>query len=179
MSETVGIDVPSDAVDKTIQVSIEDANTNADANADGDASANSTNDSDNLMTTEKYERLHHLLDKTSLFSKFLAERMPSRYQPLHPATANNSDSTNTQTNQHINHTMTSSRYTEIQQLVDLHQKTHHQDEHDTNKKNKNNTDSTPAKKVKLHIFQMIGIDWLISLYENGLNGILADEVSNV
>jgi len=27
----------------------------------------------------KYERLHHLLDQTSLFSKFLSERMPTRY----------------------------------------------------------------------------------------------------
>ena len=27
----------------------------------------------------KYERLHHLLDQTSLFAKFLSERMPSRY----------------------------------------------------------------------------------------------------
>jgi SNF2 family DNA or RNA helicase len=33
-----------------------------------------------------------------------------------------------------------------------------------------------SNQVQLHLYQAAGVDWLISLYENGLNGILADEM---
>lgn len=54
-------------------------------------------------------------------------------------------------------------------------------------------ENTSRKKVRLDVdhareqpkclescemrdYQLVGLDWLISLYENGLNGILADEM---
>lgn len=35
---------------------------------------------------------------------------------------------------------------------------------------------TDVKTGKLRDYQVRGLNWLISLYENGINGILADEM---
>ncbi len=35
---------------------------------------------------------------------------------------------------------------------------------------------TDVKNGKLRDYQVRGLNWLISLYENGINGILADEM---
>lgn len=36
-----------------------------------------------------------------------------------------------------------------------------------------------VKSGKMRDYQVRGLNWLISLYENGINGILADEMVNV
>jgi hypothetical protein len=91
----------------------------------------------------KYERLHHLLDQTSLFAKFLSERMPSRYAAASKQAA--VSSTGPKASQ------LAERAAALKQLI-------------------------PDASLELQPFQVQGIDWLISLYENGLNGILADEM---
>lgn len=107
----------------------------------------------NFGSESKYDRLHHLLDKTSLFSQFLSERMPARFTAINKqqaaATAVNDGSTasSTKKRDHL-----AERAASLKALL-------------------------PAKTdLALHSFQVSGVDWLISLYENGLNGILADEM---
>jgi hypothetical protein len=90
----------------------------------------------------KYDRLHHLLDQTSLFSKFLSERMPARYTAINAAAS--AASTSTGTKQHL-----ADRAASLKELI------------------------PKGQGLELRDFQVAGIDWLISLYENGLNGILA------
>lgn len=90
----------------------------------------------------KYARLHHLLDQTSLFSKFLAERMPERFNEKQKSVKKESSS------QRATHM--AERTKELKSII------------------------TQDGGVDLHPFQIAGVDWLISLYENGLNGILAD-----
>jgi SNF2 family DNA or RNA helicase len=99
-----------------------------------------------LPSESKFERLHHLLDQTSLFSKFLSERMPSRYAASARAAARASVGEKERA--------LAERSAALRLLV-------------------------PDQSLSLKPFQIAGIDWLISLYENGLNGILADEMGSV
>lgn len=103
----------------------------------------------NFAAESKYERLHHLLDQTSLFSKFLSERMPARYDAS-KAAGSAASSGAAAAGGSPSKPQLADRTSSLKALL-------------------------PANSgLELHSFQIVGIDWLISLYENGLNGILAD-----
>mmetsp|Transcript_17399 Transcript_17399/g.33955 ORF Transcript_17399/g.33955 Transcript_17399/m.33955 type:complete len:807 (+) Transcript_17399:89-2509(+) len=117
------------------------------------------------MTTEsaKFQKLNSLLDQTSLYSQFLAEQIPERHKNF------------------------------MGEEVDINDDGEAEETPPPTKRQK----STPRKggkaggKVeskepdryshllqggKLRPYQRKGVDWLISLNQNGLNGILADDM---
>ena len=103
-----------------------------------------------FVAESKYERLHHLLDQTSLFSKFLSERMPSRYAAGKAGGAAAAAAAVASVSAGQKASQLAERTAALKELIPR------------------------DSGLELHPFQIVGIDWLISLYENGLNGILAD-----
>ena len=129
------------------------------------SSTSSSSSSSSSMTSSRYAQLDKLLDQTSLYSKFLAERMPTRYQHSMKLFTSSSDRRRARTARASSPTSSSSpsvsslspaetvsdsRFTSLNALV--------------------------APGQSLFMYQAVGVDWLISLFENGLNGVIADEM---
>jgi len=131
---------------------------------------------DSLVQEKKLSRLKFLLEKTSLYSTFLSQKI-SMPQAVADSSAGGdaemaADSigeSSTKSNQQ-NGNGTKKRKHEMAQ---------------------SKKEEVPAKKGKLvttfaqpslvrggemRSYQLQGVEWLVSLYENGLNGILADEM---
>ena len=114
------------------------------------------------MSASRYAQLNKLLDQTSLYSKFLAERMPTRYQHSMKLFTSSSDRRRARTARASSPSSSSphsfasveavsdSRFTSLNSLV--------------------------SPGLSLFMYQAVGVDWLISLFENGLNGVIADEM---
>jgi len=133
------------------------------ASVDADTVVESSDGSGHRVSESKFDRLHNLLDQTSLFAKFLSERMPARYASTIGATdgkaADTAKSPPPTAGSKSRAEVIAERGAELHRLLP-----------------NDGRDRKTGEELKLHNFQIVGIDWLISLYENGLNGILADEM---
>ena len=121
-------------------------------------------DSHSSSSSGRYAQLNKLLDQTSLYSRFLSERMPTRYQHSMKLFTSSSDRRRARTTRASSPTPSSAassspapaesvsdaRFTSLNGLV--------------------------AQGRSLFMYQAVGVDWLISLFENGLNGVIADEM---
>eukprot|EP00164_Ancoracysta_twista_P007281 GFYU01010307.1.p1 GENE.GFYU01010307.1~~GFYU01010307.1.p1 ORF type:complete len:752 (-),score=246.86 GFYU01010307.1:90-2345(-) len=109
------------------------------------------NEYDNAVNKQRLDRLKFLLDKTSIYSHFLAQKIS------HPEMEQDNAKP---------------------EVVEKSAKKMKNAEGDAVPTEEDLSHIQPALLTggKLRNYQLKGLQWLISLYENGLNGILADEM---
>jgi len=115
------------------------------------------------MEEQKYARLQYLLEKTTLYSQFLsqkvvdAKKIVEDHAPIEKPKENGN----------------------AQKRKRLEEETE-EDLQPSPKKGKASPQPgyhpPPIITAQLRPYQLLGVEWLISLWENGLNGILADEM---
>ena len=120
--------------------------------------------SSSSMSSSRYAQLDKLLDQTSLYSKFLAERMPTRYQHSMKLFTSSSDRRRARTARASSPTTSSSSPSSLSPAETV------SDSRFTS------LNALVAPGQSLFMYQAVGVDWLISLFENGLNGVIADEM---
>jgi len=113
------------------------------------------------MKEQNMKRLNFLLDRTSLYSKFLSDKMknPTNQEKEQPRKGKK------KRKQEENASFKEKLDEEIKSLEDA----------DVSLQS-----TFPQPKLvtggEMRPYQLAGLEWLVSLYENGLNGILADEM---
>ena len=114
----------------------------------------------------RFAQLDKLLDQTSLYSRFLMERMPTRYQHSLNLFSSSADR----------------RRARTQQVKPAAAKTNNNskaltgDTEEVSDERYQSLNALLAPGRSLFMYQAVGVDWLISLFENGLNGVIADEM---
>ena len=119
--------------------------------------------------TDKHKRFDYLLKQTEVFSHFMGG--PSK--PKSPLKVKQPKPTKAKAGGKVGdnrHRMTEQEEDE-ELLTDLNHA----------KKNMVQFDESPnyIKNGKLRDYQVRGLNWMISLFENGINGILADEMVSI
>eukprot|EP00951_Prasinocladus_malaysianus_P002386 scaffold16909_cov37-Prasinocladus_malaysianus.AAC.1 len=114
-----------------------------------------------LLEDNKFKQLDMLLNKTGLYTQFLSEQMQeiSKQTEADEAAARNKRKSSAETSgRGRKKTRRGSKSSE--------------DDNDHNPTN----DLLPLMNIQLRDYQLTGVKWMISLYKNGLNGILADQM---
>jgi len=129
-------------------------------------------DFEGLMEKQKLSRLRFLLEKTTLYSSFLSEKvsLPDSVAIDKPVESPAEKSSASSSNGKSNGRSKKRKLEKSEEVVE--------DENPT-KKGKGETTFKQPKLVTggtMRSYQLQGVEWMISLYENGLNGILADEM---
>jgi ATP-dependent DNA helicase len=101
---------------------------------------------------QKLKRLHFLLDKTKLFSKFLGDRIVPNSDNAQP------DAKPAQPN------------------APTSKKRKHEEVDAPKPSSNNRTQPSLISGGPMKDYQIEGLNWLVNLFENGVNGILADEM---
>jgi len=170
----------------------ENSNLSADngspSNSAKDMKENQQKEFDAEVEKRKYLRLTFLLEKTSLYSDFLSQKLTLAIDEKNAAQANQSQTTPTKPSNGKE-----SEDAKKKRKRNKKEEVEEEPSDQPTKKGKSNeeeavvtgTESPKTATFKqpalvtggsLRLYQLRGVEWLISLYENGLNGILADEM---
>ena len=122
--------------------------------------------SSSSTASTRFAQLDKLLDQTSLYSRFLMERMPTRYQHSLNLFTSSADRRRARTQQTKPTPATATNNTKP-----LNGTTE-----EVSDERYNSLNALLAPGRSLFMYQAVGVDWLISLFENGLNGVIADEM---
>ena len=98
------------------------------------------------LDENKFEHLNALLDQTTIYSKFLYEQMDGLDEEVEAKRAKKKQKKNSQSQKDDDGEMS-----ETKKLL-------------------------PMMTVEMRDYQLKGVRWLVALYQNGLNGILADQM---
>ena len=123
--------------------------------------------SSSTTASARFAQLDKLLDQTSLYSRFLMERMPTRYQHSLNLFSSSADRRRART-QHTKADTAASQSKPRHALAG--------DAEEVSDERYRFLNALLAPGRSLFMYQAVGVDWLISLFENGLNGVIADEM---
>ena len=123
--------------------------------------------SSSATSSARFAQLDKLLDQTSLYSRFLMERMPTRYQHSLNLFSSSADRRRART-QHTKADTAASQSKRRSALAG--------DAEEVSDERYRFLNALLAPGRSLFMYQAVGVDWLISLFENGLNGVIADEM---
>ena len=123
--------------------------------------------SKSAAASTRFAQLDKLLDQTSLYSRFLMERMPTRYQHSLNLFSSSADRRRART-QHTKPDTAASQSKHHNALAG--------DAEEVSDERYRFLNALLAPGRSLFMYQAVGVDWLISLFENGLNGVIADEM---
>ena len=120
----------------------------------------------------RFAQLDKLLDQTSLYSRFLLERMPTRYQHSLNLFSTSADRRRARTQQTSAETAASQSSKRKKPSANALGG----DAEEVSDERYKFLNALLAPGRSLFMYQAVGVDWLISLFENGLNGVIADEM---
>ena len=123
--------------------------------------------SSSATSSARFAQLDKLLDQTSLYSRFLLERMPTRYQHSLNLFSSSADRRRART-QHTKADTAAATVSATKVLAG--------DAEEVSDERYKFLNALLAPGRSLFMYQAVGVDWLISLFENGLNGVIADEM---
>lgn len=141
-----------------------------------------------------YKRLHLLLSRSSIYAKFMADKLKRdnlkeiKKKSNPEKQKNNLEQKNRPLKRKNDASASSSKKKNTLTVVDafrienMHNKKHNEKDTSSNSITSNETESVITQQPKLltgaimHPYQIEGFEWLKVLFENGVNGILADEM---